>query len=61
MIQYCVRKNTLFKELDRAKCVLPDNAKGYILLPDAKLNAKARDTIETWTQASTTIRNFNAT
>ena len=50
MIQYCVRKSTLFKELDRAKCVLPDNAKAYILLRDAKLNDKARDTIETWTK-----------
>ena len=42
----------LFKELDKAECVLPDNAKGYLLLRDARLPDKSWDTIETWTKGT---------
>ena len=47
---YASRKRTLFKDLERAKCKLPDEALGYILLRDAKLSTTAWDTITTWTQ-----------
>ena len=40
MLQYISRKRTLLGELDRCKCVLPDNAKGYIMLRDAQLPEK---------------------
>jgi len=52
MIQYVSRKKMLFNELDRAKCVLPPTAKGYIMLRDAQLSDRAWDTIETWTTGS---------
>ena len=49
MTQYIARKNTLLRDLDRASCVLPSAAKGYILLRDAGLSDRAWDVIETWT------------
>ena len=49
MIQYTSRKRVLFNELDRAKCILPPNAKGYITLRDAHLSDKAWDMVDTWT------------
>ena len=52
MIQYVSRKKTLFTELDRTKCILPADAKGYIMLRDASLSDKAWDTIETWTKGT---------
>ena len=52
MVQYTARKRILLNELDRAKCVLPSNAKGYIVLRDAHLSDKAWDMIDTWTQGS---------
>ena len=39
----------LLGELTRAKCALPSNAQGYILLRDAGLSDRAWDTVETWT------------
>ena len=51
MVQYVVRKTTLMKELDKAKCVLPSNAKGYIMQRDAGLPEKAWDTLEVWNKA----------
>ena len=50
MLDYTQRKKTLFQDLDKAKCVLPSLAKGYILLKDAKLSDKARDVFEGWTE-----------
>ena len=52
MLQYVARKRTLFAELDRAKCPLPNQAKGYIMLRDAQLSNRAWDTIETWTRGT---------
>jgi len=52
MIQYISRKKTLLNELDRAKCPLPSNAKGYLMLRDAGLPEKAWDTVETWTHGA---------
>ena len=52
MVQYISRKTVLFKELDKAACVLPDNAKGYLLLRDARLTDKSWDTVETWTKGT---------
>ena len=49
---YASRKNALFKDLDRAKCVLPNDAKGYFLLKDATISGTAWDTITTWTRGS---------
>ena len=37
MLQYITRKKVLITELDKAQCVLPDVAKGYIMLRDAHL------------------------
>ena len=46
MLQYCTRRNTLFKKLAKEGWDIPDTAKGYILLRDANLPEKARDLIE---------------
>ena len=40
MLEYLARKKTLFIELDREKCVLPQDAKGYLLLKHANLSEK---------------------
>ena len=50
MLQYCQRRNTLFKKLDKEGWVIPPKVKAYILLRDARLPDKARDLIEMWTQ-----------
>ena len=52
MLQYVARKRTLFAELDRAKCPLPSQAKGYIMLRDSQIGNRAWDTIETWTRGT---------
>ena len=52
MVMYCSRKNTLFKELERAKVVLPDEMKGYLTIRDAQIGPRAWDTINGWTQQS---------
>ena len=52
MIMYCSRKNTMFKELERAKVVLPNEFKGYILMRDAQIGPRAWDTINGWTRQS---------
>lgn len=52
MIQYLTHKNVLLKELDRAQCVSPDNAKGYIMMRDSNLPASAWDTVENWSQGT---------
>ena len=49
MLQYVARKKTLFRELQKAGAPLPDEMKGYLLLRDATLSDRARDTMETWT------------
>ena len=41
MIQYCTRRKNHFKELKKQGFDLPDLAKGYILMRDAKLTDKA--------------------
>ena len=46
MLQYCQRRNTLFKKLDKEGWVIPPKVKAYILLRDARLPDKARDLIE---------------
>ena len=48
MLQYCTRRNTLFKKLAKEGWDIPSETKGYILLRDANLNDKARDLIEMW-------------
>ena len=48
MIQYVARKNTLLKELDRAKCELPSIGKGYSAMREAGLSPQTWDTLETW-------------
>jgi len=48
MVQYVARKKTLLAEPTRAKCPLPSNALGYILLRDAHLPERAWDTIDNW-------------
>ena len=48
MLQYCTRRNTLFKQLAKEGWEIPDIPKGYILLRDANLPEKARDLIEMW-------------
>ena len=50
MIQYVARKRTLLNELTRAKCLLSDEALGYIVIRDAGLTERAWDTLETWTR-----------
>ena len=50
LIQYVSRKKQLMQELDRTRCVLPDTARGYILLRGALLPDRAWDTLETWVQ-----------
>ena len=52
MVQYVSRKKTLFNELSRAKCDLPDLAKGYIMLRDARLPDRAWDMVDGWTYGS---------
>ena len=42
------RKKTLYIELDREKCVLPQEAKGYLLMKHANLLEKQRDRVDTW-------------
>ena len=48
MLQYCTRRNTLFKQLAKEGWEIPELPKGYILLRDANLPDKARDLIEMW-------------
>ena len=52
MLEYLARKKTLFIELDREKCVLPQEAKGYLLLKHANLSEKQRDRIDTWCEGN---------
>lgn len=52
LLTYTSRKSVLFRQLERAKCNLPDEAKGYILLRDAKLSSNAWDVMTTWTKGS---------
>ena len=52
MVQYISRKKVLFNELEKAKCPLPSNAKGYLLLRDAKISERAWDMIDTWTRGT---------
>ena len=52
MLQYVSRKKVLLNDLERAKCPLPSNAKGYIMLRDANLPERAWDTLEGWTRGS---------
>ena len=49
MLQYCLRRDKLFKKLAKEGWSIPETAKGYILLRDAHLPDKARDLIEMWT------------
>ena len=46
MLQYCIRRDKLFKSLAKEGWDIPPAAKGYILLRDAHLPEKARDLIE---------------
>ena len=48
MLQYCTRRNTLFKKLAKEGWDIPELPKGYMLLRDANLPDKARDLIEMW-------------
>jgi hypothetical protein len=48
MLQYCIRRDKLFKKLTKEGWDIPADAKGYILLRDAHLPDKARDLIEMW-------------
>jgi hypothetical protein len=48
MLQYCIRRDKLFKSLTKEGWDIPIAAKGYILLRDAHLPEKARDLIEMW-------------
>ena len=50
MLQYCIRRDKLFKSLAKEGWSIPDEAKGYILLRDAILPEKARDLIEMWSE-----------
>ncbi len=52
MLQYTSKKRTLLKKLDKAECLLPSTAKGYLLLRGAKLSDRAWDMVETWLQGS---------
>ena len=38
MLEYLARKKTFYLELDREKCVLPQEAKGYLLMKHANLS-----------------------
>eukprot|EP00971_Amphidinium_carterae_P038090 748871-Amphidinium_carterae.1 len=38
LLAYCAKKIHLMKDLDKAGCTLPENAKGIILLRDAALS-----------------------
>ena len=48
MLQYCIRRDKLFKSLTKEGWDIPQAAKGYILLRDAHLPEKSRDLIEMW-------------
>ena len=52
MLQYCIRRDKLFKQLTKEGWEIPSMAKGYILLRDAHLPEKARDLIEMWTSGN---------
>ena len=45
MVKYTSRKRVLYEELKKAKCKLPDNARGYMMLRDARLPDKQYDMI----------------
>ena len=49
MLQYCTRRKTLFRKLEKEGWKIPDEPKGYLLLRDAHLPDKARDLVEMWT------------
>jgi len=48
MLPYCIRRDKLFKQLEKEGWTIPAEAKGYILLRDSHLPEKARDLIEMW-------------
>ena len=50
MLQYCIRRDKLFKQLTKEGWEIPSIAKGYVLLSrrDAHFPEKARDFIEMW-------------
>ena len=48
MLPFVLRVDKLFKKLKKAGCDLPDDAKGYLLLRNAKLPDQARDLVEMW-------------
>jgi hypothetical protein len=50
MLQYCIRRDKLFKALAKEGWDIPADAKGYLLLRDAHLPEKARDLIEMWSE-----------
>ena len=47
---HCSRKNTMFKELERAKVILPSEFKGYLMMRDAQIGPRAWDTINGWSK-----------
>lgn len=46
MLQYCIRRDTPFKQLGKEGWDIPSAAKGYILLRDAHLPDKTQELIE---------------
>ena len=52
MLLYIARKNTLCRELERAKCSLPSEVKGYMMLRDAQIGPRAWDQINGWTKGN---------
>ena len=49
---YTSRKTLLFNQLASVGCSLPSDAKGYILIRDAKISSSAWDTVVQWTKGS---------
>ena len=48
MLVYTSRKTALFRHLANACIPFPTEAKGYIMMRDAKISANSWDTFQTW-------------